>query len=64
MKLLIATAMVFFGTLIAAALVALAAPATVDRVPHKAQPVGQSAAPVLASFTRDRATWEGLRPDR
>ena len=51
MKLLIQSAMIFFGTLMAAGVVALGEPAGV-RVAVTAQPVG--AAPVVASVRQQR----------
>lgn len=66
MKLLIKTAMVFFATLLAAALVALAAPIIADLVTQSgAQPEASASLQVLAS-TPSRPAQEASisRPDR
>ncbi|HEX9718158.1 MAG TPA: hypothetical protein VGA59_00375 [Ramlibacter sp.] len=64
MRLLIESAIIFFGTLMAAALVALSGPAIVDLVTGQATP-SQAATQVLASSQpRDVEATSAPRPGR
>jgi len=60
MKILFGSLFIFFGTLLAAGLVALGQPSAMDVVPHAASSASPGASTSAAAETDDDPSWERL----